>query len=186
MTCNSADAREPSDGIRIDRSPTGVGYRLEASLFLPQPRDRVFEFFSDAFQLETLTPAWLRFAVLTPPPIRIQAGTRIDYRLRIHGFPTRWQSVISEWAPPARFVDEQTRGPYRRWRHQHDFEEIDGGTLCRDVVDYAVYGGRLIDAFFVRPDLFKIFSFRQSKLRELFGEAEAPPPSRGAPANRRS
>ena len=72
------------------------------------------------------------------------------------------------WEPPLRFVDEQTRGPYRRWRHEHVFEEVDGGTLCRDIVDYEVYGGSLIDALLVRPELIKIFNFRQSKLRELF------------------
>jgi ligand-binding SRPBCC domain-containing protein len=168
----------PQDFIRIDASPSGGGFRLEASQFLPRPRDQVFEFFSDAFQLETLTPSWLHFSVLTPAPIRMATGAVIDYRLRIHGVPARWRSLISDWAPPERFVDEQTRGPYRRWRHQHIFEEASGGTVCRDVVDYSVYGGRLVDALFVRPDLYKIFSFRQSKLRELFGGAGSSPPTR--------
>ena len=72
-----------------------------------------------------------------------------------------------------RFVDEQTRGPYRRWRHEHVFETADGGTMCRDAVDYVVYGGSLINTLFVRPDLFKIFAFRQDKLRELFPETGA-------------
>ena len=174
------------DSIRIDSSPTGIGFRLEASLFLPHPRDRVFDFFSDAFQLETLTPSWLRFSVLTPPPIRIVPGALIDYRLRVHGVPLRWQSRISEWEPPLRFVDEQTRGPYRRWHHQHIFEVVDGGTLCRDIVDYAVYGGSPINAFFVRPDLFKIFAFRQSKLHELFPATDASLSTFAAPTNRPS
>ncbi len=154
--------------IHIGPAPAGNGYRLVAMQFLPEPRDRVFEFFSDAFQLETLTPDWLRFSVLTSPPIRITSNSLVDYRLRVHGFPVRWQSRISMWEPPLRFVDEQTHGPYRRWRHEHVFEEVDGGTLCRDIVDYEVYGGSLINALFVRPDLIKIFTFRQSKLRELF------------------
>lgn len=156
------------DPIRIECSPTGSGFRLEASQWLPHPREQVFEFFSDAFQLETLTPQWLHFSVLTPPPIHLRTGSLIDYRLRVRGVPIRWQSRISVWEPPRSFVDEQTRGPYRRWYHQHLFEDADGGTLCRDVVDYAVYGGSSINALFVRPDLFKIFAFRQSRLRELF------------------
>jgi ligand-binding SRPBCC domain-containing protein len=156
------------DVIKINRSPTGSGFRLEALQFLPCPRAQLFEYFCDAFELENLTPTWMHFSVVTPSPIHIAPGTLIDYRLRVHGVPLRWQSRISEWEPPLRFVDEQTRGPYRRWRHQHDFEVVDGGTLCRDSVDYAVYGGSLINAIFVRPDLFKIFAFRQSKLRELF------------------
>lgn len=142
---------------------------------MPQPRERIFEFFSDAFQLEMLTPKWLCFSVLTEPPIKIASGTRIDYRLRIRGIPLRWQSEISVWEPPFRFVDEQTRGPYRRWRHEHAFGEVDGGTLCRDTVDYEVYGGGLINAMFVRPDVERIFGFRQKKLLELFGQSSNGP-----------
>jgi len=74
------------------------------------------------------------------------------------------------WNPPFRFVDEETRGPYKRWHHEHVFEQAERGTMCRDIVDYEVYGGKLINSRLVRPDLFKIFTFRQSKLRELFPE----------------
>jgi ligand-binding SRPBCC domain-containing protein len=154
-------------GIQMVPSPTGRGYRLTAAQFIPQPRERVFEFFSDAFQLEALTPAWVGFSVLTPAPICIAVGTLIDYRLKLHGIPIQWQSRISVWEPGRRFVDEQTRGPYRRWQHEHVFETCDGGTLCRDMVEYEVYGGSIINALFVRPDLLKIFAYRQTKLREL-------------------
>ena len=155
-------------GIRIGTSPTG-GFRLEAAQFLPQPRDRVFRFFSDALELEKLTPRWLEFSVLTPSPIKIEAGTLIDYRLKLRGIPIRWQSLISSWEPPLRFVDRQVRGPYRRWHHEHIFESVDGGTLCRDIVDYDVIGGRPVHALFVRPDLLKIFAFRHDRLRNMFG-----------------
>jgi ligand-binding SRPBCC domain-containing protein len=154
--------------ILITRAPSGAGFRLEASQFLPQPRDRIFDFFSDAYQLEKLTPPWLKFSVLTKAPIQISEGTTIDYRLKLHGIPIRWQSLISDWEPPVRFVDRQTRGPYRRWNHEHIFQPVSGGTLCQDVVEYDVIGGRLVHSVFIRPDLFKIFAFRQEKLREMF------------------
>lgn len=171
--------KDSSEGsIWFGPSPSGRGYRLEASLFLPCPREKVFEFFSDAYQLQTLTPPWLHFVVLTPAPIDCREGTLIDYRLRIHGVPIRWQSRLSVWEPPLKFVDEQTRGPYRSWRHLHAFEEAPGGTLCRDLVDYRVYGGGLINRLFVEPDIRKIFAYRQARMRELF-----PPP--GTPANGR-
>jgi ligand-binding SRPBCC domain-containing protein len=151
----------------VAASPTRRGARLEAVQWLPQPRDRVFEFFPDACQLEAITPPWLRFAVLTPPPIEMHAGARIEYRLRLHGIPIRWQSVISVWEPPFRFVDEQVRGPYRRWRHEHVFDVAENGTVCRDIVDYEVPGGALVDRLFVRPDLRRIFRFRQETLARL-------------------
>ena len=156
------------DSITIEDAPWIGGFQLVASQFLPHPRQQVFDFFSDAFQLDTLTPAWLHFSILTPPPIRMAAGTVINYRLKIHGIPIRWQSCITEWEPPLQFVDEQTRGPYRRWHHRHVLEAVDGGTLCRDIVDYSVYGGSPIHALFVRRDLLRIFAFRQSRLQDLF------------------
>lgn len=156
--------------IHIGPSPRGRGFRLETEQVLRAPRDRVFGFFSDAFQLEALTPNWLHFSVLTPAPIEMRVGTLIDYRLRVHGVPLRWQSRISVWEPPVRFVDEQLRGPYRSWRHEHVFEERGNRTRCSDTVDYAVPGGWFVDRLLIRRDLYKIFDYRQAKLRELFGD----------------
>ena len=144
-------------------------FELKTSLWLPQPRDRVFEFFADAGNLETLTPPWLNFQILTPRPIPMHPGALIDYRLRLRGLPIRWRTEIAEWQPPVRFVDQQLRGPYRQWIHEHRFEERDGGTDCFDHVRYAVLGGALVNRFFVRRDVEKIFSYRREKMLELFG-----------------
>jgi len=152
---------------RFSRTPEGL-FKLETELWLPHRRDEVFHFFADAFNLETLTPPWLKFEVLTPRPIVMHVGLQIDYRLRLRGLPLRWRSEITAWEPPGRFVDEQRRGPYRAWIHEHTFEERDGGTLARDRVQYAVIGGWLINTLFVRRDVEKIFHFRQEKLQELF------------------
>jgi ligand-binding SRPBCC domain-containing protein len=159
--------------LNIGSDPSGNGFRLETMAEIAQPRERLFEFFSDAFQLEAITPHWVHFHVVTPAPIRIEAGTIIDYKLRIHGFPMRWQSKITTWEPPYRFVDEQIRGPYRRWHHEHVFEESTHGTLIRDIVHYSVPGGRLINRLFVQPDLRKIFAYRSSKLQGLFGQEDS-------------
>jgi ligand-binding SRPBCC domain-containing protein len=144
-------------------------YGFEAEQWLPRPRDEVFSFFSDAFNLERLTPSTLRFRVLTPPPIEMRAGTLIDYRLRIRGIPVRWQSEITVWEPPYRFVDEQRRGPYRLWCHEHRFEERDGGTLCRDFIRYAAPGGPLVNRLLVAPDVRRIFDYRRAELARVLG-----------------
>ena len=125
-----------ADAIDFGEAANGRGFRLESAVILPHPRECVFAFFADAMQLETLTPTWLQFEVVTPGPICLQEGAIIDYRLKLHGFPIRWRSRISVWEPPFRFVDEQIRGPYRRWEHEHLFEEVDGGTK---VTQHAVF-----------------------------------------------
>src|SRR3954452_2537385 len=109
---------------------------LRAETWVPAPIEDVFRFFADASNLQALTPPWLRFAVRTPGTIDMHDGTRIDYGIRVHGVPIRWQSVIARWQPPHLFVDEQTRGPSRRWVHTHRFIEEHGGTRLVDDVQF--------------------------------------------------
>ena len=139
-------------------------YRLTREQFVPLPLEEVFAFFADAHNLERLTPPWLNFEVLTPSPVDMRAGTLIDYRLQLHGIPVRWQSEITVWQPPHRFVDRQVSGPYRLWVHTHQLESLAEGTLVRDLVDYAVPGGALVQRFFVGPDLNRIFDYRARQL----------------------
>ncbi len=146
-------------------------YRSES--WLPRPVEEIFAFFGDAQNLQTLTPPWLNFSILTPGPIAMRPGAIIDYRLRLRGIPIRWRTEITAWDPPHRFVDEQRRGPYRLWIHEHRFTARDGGTEASDFVRYAVPGGRLVNRFFVRPDIERIFAFRRRKLLELFGTPSA-------------
>lgn len=143
-------------------------FTLTNELWLPAPPWDVFPFFADAFNLERITPPMLRFRVLTAPPIAMGVGTLLDYRVRLRGIPMRWQSEITAWEPPHRFVDEQRRGPYRLWVHEHTFAAHDGGTVARDAVRYAVPGGGLVQRLFVAPDLRRIFEYRSAALREIF------------------
>ena len=149
--------------------------RFESEVWLPLPPAALFPFFADAFNLEEITPPHLRFQVLTPPPIQMEVGTIIDYRLRLRGIPIRWRTRITAWEPPVRFVDEQIQGPYRVWIHEHRFEASGGGTRMVDRVDYGVPGGTLGDWLvlpLVRREVEAIFRYRRERLAERFG---APP-----------
>ncbi len=143
-------------------------FTIETNLFLPHPLEVVFPFFADAGNLERITPPWLRFEILTPLPITMREGTVIEYRLRLHGIALRWQSEITVWDPPIQFVDEQKRGPYRKWIHQHTFSPCDNGCEMRDYVQYALRGGWLTNFLFVQRDVRKIFCYRAQRLRHLF------------------
>lgn len=143
-------------------------HEYQSEIWLPRPLDEVFEFFSDAANLERLTPPWVQFRILTPLPIAMKAGSLIDYQIRIYGFPLRWQTEITEWEPGRRFVDVQRRGPYRMWVHEHRFEQRNDGTLMHDLVRYGVPGGEIIHRLFVCRDVERIFAFRREKMLELF------------------
>ena len=147
-----------------------VGHVLERSQRLPGAPEDVFGFFADAQNLERITPVWLGFRVLTPGPIVMEAGTLIEYRLKLHGVPIRWLTRIEVWEPPNRFVDVQVRGPYTAWHHTHTFEPDPDGTLMRDTVRYALpFGplGEIARRAFVTRDLARIFDFRQEAVRTL-------------------
>ncbi len=116
-----------------------------------------------------ITPPCLCFEVLTPATIEMKVGTRIDYRLKLRGIPIRWQSEITLWNPPHSFVDEQRRGPYRRWHHTHTFADTRNGVVVGDVVEYSVWGGSLVNKLFVGPGIEKIFAYRAQKLEGVFG-----------------
>lgn len=138
------------------------------------PRQEVFPFFADAKNLGRITPDWLNFEVLTPD-VEMRPGAIIEYRIRLHGIPLRWRTRIERWEPPACFVDVQESGPYRTWRHTHTFIAEAGRTLVRDHVEYALpFGwlGALVNRFWVRRDVERIFAFRERALRESFNSEE--------------
>lgn len=147
------------------------GHRLTTELWLPKPVEDVFDFFCDVHNLEQLTPPSLSMEIVGSTPDKVEVGSTMDYRLKIHGVPMRWRSEFIEWNPPHRFADRQVRGPYRQWRHVHSFTQHEGGTLVADRVDYAVPGGPLaplIHKTFVKRDIRRIFEYRRRKLREIF------------------
>lgn len=145
---------------------------LERQQWIPRPIEEAFAFFADARNLETITPPWLRFKILSPGPIAMWSGTQIRYRLYWRGLPLNWLTVIQSWSPPVEFIDVQDRGPYRLWHHTHTFAPADGGTRMRDLVRYALpLGalGRMAHAWFVKRDLDAIFDYRAGKISEILG-----------------
>ena len=86
--------------------------------------------------LVKLTPPSVDLQVQTSGEIVLAPGQIVDYSLRMYGVTMRWQARIVEFEPLRRFVDMQERGPYRYWRHIHEFEPVPGGTVIRDTVDY--------------------------------------------------
>ena len=147
-------------------------YMIESDLWVPLPLPKVFDFFARAENLERITPPWLRFKILTPLPIEMKPGARIEYSLRVRGLPLRWLTEIEVWNPPFEFIDAQTEGPYKLWRHTHRFSEHGGGTSIVDVVQYALpfgFLGRMVQRLQVARDIAQIFDYRKQRVTELLG-----------------
>jgi len=146
-------------------------YTLRSEQFVPRPLEEVFAFFSDAGNLQQITPSYLDFEIVTPRPIEMRPGTLLDYRLQWHGLPLRWRTKILEWNPPHGFVDVQLKGPYKLWRHTHAFRSENGGTLVSDTVNYELPLGPLgaiAYALMVGKDVEAIFDFRRQQIARVF------------------
>ena len=151
-------------------------YGLERRQLVRRPLDEVFGFFSDAANLAALTPGSLHFTILTPLPIALAPGARIEYRLRLFGVPFFWCTEIESFEPLRRFIDVQAKGPYRRWHHTHEFRPVAEGTEMIDRVEYEMplgWLGRIAHFLFVRRNLRQIFDFRRDTIEQLLGANDA-------------
>jgi ligand-binding SRPBCC domain-containing protein len=149
---------------------------LERTQRIESPLPEVFSFFADAANLQLITPAFLGFRILTPLPIQMETGVRIEYALSLFGVPFRWCTVIREWNRGVRFVDEQESGPYTLWHHTHEFVEDTGTTIMRDVVRYKVplgILGRIAHGLFIQRMLRKIFDYRRDAVNRRFSQAQS-------------
>jgi ligand-binding SRPBCC domain-containing protein len=146
-------------------------YILERTQIVPVPIQETFGFFSEARNLEEITPGWLRFEILQAPA-ELRYGALLAYRLELFRVPIHWLTRIVTWQPPRSFADEQISGPYPLWEHTHRFSPTNGGTEIYDHVRYRVPGGALAPLLqrpFVGPWLDEIFDYRAARLRELLG-----------------
>ena len=138
--------------------------------FLPLKPGQVFKFFSRAENLEILTPPWLHFKILSKSTSEIEKGTVIEYRLKIHGFPVHWRTLINEMNENESFKDVQLKGPYAKWHHVHKFNSVPGGCLLTDEIIYRIPTGFVGNFFiggWISKDIQKIFKYRQDKILEL-------------------
>ena len=146
-------------------------FEINMKQYINKPLEVVFEFFSKPENLEMITPKSLSFNILTPTPIKMEKGSLIDYTIRLFGISIHWRTLISDYEPPFRFVDQQIKGPYTFWHHTHTFKLVEGGVEIIDQVKYSLplgWLGTLAHAIWVRKDLEKIFEYRKTVIQHYF------------------
>lgn len=148
--------------------------RLHAEQWMPRPLDEVFAFFAEPENLGLITPPWLSFRIVSELPVQMRVGALIDYRIKVHGIPMSWRTEITAWEPGVRFVDEQIRGPYKVWHHEHRFTADKDGTLAQDIVHFKAPLGGLTHAW-VAKDVRRIFEHRQQALSARFQTGSSSP-----------
>ena len=152
--------------------------RLQFVTEITASQERVWAFHCTLDALEILTPPGTKVKLPEPRPT---LGPNVRITIVVTQppvpFPLRWESVMTAWEPPLRFVDEQgTFGPWKSWHHEHKFERIDAETTrLTDTIDYVPpFGplGTIADALFLRRQITGAFTYRHQKTKELLDAAQ--------------
>lgn len=155
----------------------GKVYSLYSRQKVPASLEEVWAFFSDARNLLAVTPPHLNLKVTNEVyGDSVYAGQVMTYIVRpLMGIPLSWMTEITHVENQKYFVDEQRKGPYKLWHHQHHFKTIKGGVEMTDLVHYRLplgFLGNMANTLLVKKELEKIFAFRYQKINEHFGKWE--------------
>ncbi len=151
-------------------------HRLKSIHLIPAELPTTWKFFSDPVNLAEITPAFLNLRVTSEiKETEVFSGQVLTYSVKpLLGIPVLWRSEIVHVAPLKLFIDEQRKGPYSLWHHQHHFTEVKGGVEMTDLVYYKLplgVAGSLAHPL-VKKKLGEIFTFRYNRINEIFGAAK--------------
>lgn len=148
-------------------------YTLRAEQKLGISVDQAWEFLADPGNLSKITPPEMGFVITSGKPERAYEGQIITYKVGVFpGIKSNWVTELTVVKEGVFFIDEQRQGPYRMWHHEHRLEPTEGGVKMLDKISYKVpFGiiGRMVHPFLIRPQLMKIFKFREQALEQIFG-----------------
>jgi uncharacterized protein len=142
---------------------------FERSFDLKASLDEVWNFHSDPVALTRITPKPIVIQV-TACDYPVEIGSRVNLLLKVGPIGVRWNSIITHHRPMESFTDTQVagQGPFKRWKHTHQFSLVPGGTRVTDSVEYEMpFGilGRIANATGARLMIAAMFSARERATR---------------------
>ena len=146
-------------------------YKFEQEQIVDKKLDEIFPFFTKPENLSLITPNWLKFKIKKKSTEKMEENAEFVYTIKFHNIPMFWKTKITKYEPPLIFVDEQVKGPYKKWIHTHTFKEKGDKTILYDKVEYDLYGWFLkgfINKWFVKNSVKKIFEYRRSVIGKNF------------------
>ena len=148
-----------------------IMFKFEQIQVFNKKVNEVFPFFENPENLEIITPNELRFNIISPKPLVMKEGAEFRYTIKLGLLKFPWRTLITKYDPNKIFIDEQKFGPYKKWKHTHLFEDIDGKTKMTDIIEYDLFLyplKNLINNLYISKNIKKIFDFRKNYLREKF------------------
>ena len=164
-----------NEGFPLSFIESKYMYVLERTQSVPVSVEKAWDFFSSPANLKEITPDYLGFHIKSHLPDKMYEGLFIRYTVKpLLGIPMEWVTEITHIKDQEFFIDEQRKGPYKIWHHEHHFEPFDGGVRMFDRVSYELpvgILGRMMHPVLVKGKLDEIFNYRFKKVEELFGKA---------------
>lgn len=149
-------------------------YQLKRTQFVKTDLQTCWDFFSSPKNLKEITPDYMGFDILVDVPEKMYEGLMIEYIVKpLLGIPMTWITEIKYVHDKEFFVDEQRKGPYKIWHHEHHFKEVEGGVEMTDIVSYEIplgVLGKIAHPIIVKNKLDEIFNYRFKKVEEIFGK----------------
>jgi len=148
--------------------------QIRQEQFLPVSIQQAWDFFATPANLDAITPDALKFTTTSQLPGKIYEGLIITYKIRpMLNINVNWVTEITHIKQPYYFVDEQRKGPYAIWHHEHHFREAEGGVVMTDIVYYHIgksFFGWIAGKLFVHRKLKEVFAYRFEVLEKYFNK----------------
>jgi len=149
---------------------------LRQEQFLPININEAWEFFSSPKNLNRVTPKELYFEITSEVPDKMYEGLIIGYKIKpMLSIKVNWFTEITQIKHLEYFIDEQRKGPYKIWHHEHHFKEVEGGIIMTDLLYYDIgksifgwFAGKL----FVNKKVKEIFDYRYQTLELYFDKKD--------------
>lgn len=142
--------------------------KLVQEQFLPISIEKAWDFFATPKNLNEVTPKDMVFKILGDIPDKMYQGMFIQYKITpMLNIQLDWCTEITHIQEGQFFVDEQRKGPYNIWHHEHHFKSVEGGVLMTDILHYDVGLGILgwiAGKLFVDNKVKQIFEYRKEIL----------------------
>ena len=146
---------------------------FEYSSWIDAPVSVVFAFHERPDAFEKLAPPGQKIQILHRKG-GLETGARIEFLTRVGPIPVRWLALHVEYEKDRFFLDEQIRGPFKKWYHRHEFEEERGGTRLTDSIRFSLPGGWPADLLFSPVVKYKLRGMFRNRHEVTKRECEQP------------
>jgi ligand-binding SRPBCC domain-containing protein len=150
-------------------------FTLKTHQIVKTSLDEAWDFFSSPANLKVITPPTMGFDIITKEVAnKMYEGQIISYKVKpLLGIPMTWVTEITHVKDHQFFVDEQRKGPYSMWHHEHHFKAVPEGVEMIDIISYIPpmgFLGTIANQILIKNQLKTIFDFRFQKVEALFNK----------------